>query len=65
MLFRSALPLGMVLGLTDHIVPAMGEEGFWIGILTALSVSATLMLIRLRYVIKKRDLPPASAPLAN
>ncbi|ROS64635.1 MATE family efflux transporter [Vibrio crassostreae] len=60
-----ALPLGMVLGLTDHIVPAMGEEGFWIGILTGLSVSATLMLIRLRYVIKKRDLPSVSAPLAN
>ncbi|MFA0310128.1 MATE family efflux transporter [Vibrio splendidus] len=60
-----ALPLGMVLGLTDHIVPAMGEEGFWIGILTGLSVSATLMLIRLRYVIKKRGLPPTRAPLAN
>ncbi|MFM2661768.1 MATE family efflux transporter [Vibrio chagasii] len=60
-----ALPLGMVLGLTDHIVPAMGEEGFWIGILTGLSVSATLMLFRLRYVIKKRDLPPADAVTAN
>ncbi len=50
-----ALPLGVVLGLTDHIVPAMGEKGFWIGILTGLTVAAILMLLRLRYVIKSRD----------
>ncbi|MCK6264201.1 MATE family efflux transporter [Vibrio sp. ZSDE26] len=50
-----ALPLGMVLGLTDYIVPAMGEEGFWIGILTGLSVAAVLMLLRLRFIIKSRS----------
>ncbi|USD61396.1 MATE family efflux transporter [Vibrio sp. SCSIO 43140] len=50
-----ALPLGVVLGLTDHIVPAMGEKGFWVGILTGLTVAAALMLLRLRSVIKRRD----------
>jgi MATE family multidrug resistance protein len=55
----------MVLGLTDYVVPAMGEEGFWIGILTGLSVSAALMLLRLRYVIEKRDLPPVDAVATN
>lgn len=55
-----ALPLGVVLGLTDHIVPAMGEKGFWVGILSGLTVAALLMLLRLRSVIKRRD-----AQLAN
>jgi MATE family multidrug resistance protein len=50
-----ALPLGVVLGLTDHIVPAMGEKGFWVGILSGLTVAALLMLLRLRTVIKRRD----------
>lgn len=56
-----ALPLGVVLGLTDHIVPAMGEKGFWVGILTGLTVAAILMLLRLRSVIKRRDLLSASS----
>jgi MATE family multidrug resistance protein len=51
-----ALPMGMVLGLTDYVVPAMGETGFWVGILTGLTVAAGLMLLRLRYVIKNRDI---------
>jgi MATE family multidrug resistance protein len=50
-----ALPLGVVLGLTDRIVPAMGEKGFWVGILSGLTVAALLMLLRLRTVIKRRD----------
>ncbi|EDL53803.1 MATE efflux family protein, putative [Vibrio mediterranei AK1] len=58
-----ALPLGIVLGLTDHIVPAMGEKGFWIGILTGLTVAAILMLLRLRHVIKKR--PPITSDRAS
>ena len=48
-----ALPLGMLLGITDEIVPAMGEEGFWIGIVTGLTTAAIAMLIRLTLVIKK------------
>lgn len=58
-----ALPLGIVLGLTDHIVPAMGEKGFWIGILTGLTVAAILMLLRLRHVITKR--PPITSDRAS
>ncbi|MDA0108358.1 MATE family efflux transporter [Vibrio sp. La 4.2.2] len=58
-----ALPLGIVLGLTDHIVPAMGEKGFWIGILTGLTVAAILMLLRLLHVIKKR--PPITSDRAS
>ncbi len=58
-----ALPLGIVLGLTDHIVPAMGEKGFWVGILTGLTVAAILMLLRLRHVIKKR--PPITSDRAS
>lgn len=56
-----ALPMGMVLGLTDYVVPAMGETGFWVGILTGLTVAAGLMLLRLRYVIKNRDIEALSA----
>ena len=48
-----ALPLGMVMGLTDKVVPAMGETGFWVGIVTGLTVAAMFMLIRLRHVIGK------------
>jgi MATE family multidrug resistance protein len=43
----------MLLGITDEIVPAMGEEGFWIGIVTGLTTAAIAMLIRLALVIKK------------
>ena len=61
-----ALPLGMILGLTGHIVPAMGETGFWVGIFTGLTVSATLTLLRLRYVIQRRTSQTApTSPLLN
>ena len=56
-----ALPMGMVLGLTDYVVPAMGETGFWVGILTGLTVAAGLMLLRLRYINKNRDIEALSA----
>ena len=49
-----ALPLGMVMGLTDKVVPAMGETGFWVGIVTGLTVAALFMLLRLRYVIRSK-----------
>ncbi len=60
-----ALPLGVVLGLTDHLVPAMGEKGFWVGILTGLTVAAILMLLRLRYVVKKQSALPNDLAPAN
>lgn len=55
-----ALPLGMVLGLTDYLVPAMGEKGFWIGIVTGLSTAALAMLIRLFIVIRQNQQRVAS-----
>ncbi len=42
--------LGFVLGKTDWIVPAMGPQGFWLGIILGLSVAALL----LGNVVKKR-----------
>ncbi|PSW16973.1 MATE family efflux transporter [Photobacterium sanctipauli] len=50
-----ALPLGMTLGLTDYIVPAMGETGFWVGIVTGLTIAAIMMLMRLAYVIRNHN----------
>ncbi|MGF1682181.1 MATE family efflux transporter [Photobacterium minamisatsumaniensis] len=52
-----ALPLGITLGMTNYIVPAMGETGFWIGIIAGLSLSALLMLLRLTQVVKRRESP--------
>ncbi len=40
-------PLGYTLALTDIITDAMGAKGFWIGLLSGLSLSAVLMTIRL------------------
>lgn len=40
-------PLGYLLALTDVITPAMGAKGFWIGLLTGLSLSALFMSLRL------------------
>jgi len=40
-------PLGYILALTDIITEAMGAKGFWIGLLSGLSLSAVLMTIRL------------------
>ncbi|WP_417614543.1 MATE family efflux transporter [Oceanisphaera sp.] len=43
-------PIGMVLGMTDWVVPAMGPHGFWIGFLVGLSVSAFSLIWRLRVI---------------
>lgn len=42
------LPLGIVLGLTDYIVPAMEARGLWIGIIVGLSVAAILLHVRMK-----------------
>lgn len=41
------LTVGIVLALTDWVVPAMGAAGFWIGFISGLSVAAVLLTIRL------------------
>ena len=42
------LPLGYVLGLTDWLRPAMGPDGFWIGLLAGLTTAAALLYLRLQ-----------------
>jgi MATE family multidrug resistance protein len=41
------LTVGVVLGLTDLVVPRMGAAGFWIGFISGLSVAAVMLTIRL------------------
>jgi MATE family multidrug resistance protein len=47
------LPVGIVLGLTDWLFPAMAAKGFWIGFISGLSCAAVLMFWRVS-VIQKR-----------
>ncbi|OFA33403.1 MATE family efflux transporter [Glaciecola punicea] len=46
-------PVGVMLGLTDMLVPRMAAAGFWIGFITGLSVAAVLLFMRVK-VIQKR-----------
>ncbi|MCJ2376399.1 MATE family efflux transporter [Vibrio sp. ZSDZ34] len=46
-----ALPIGVMLSMTDWIVPALGTKGFWFGIIVGLTIAAALMLIRLHSII--------------
>ncbi len=52
-----ALPLGYTLGLTDWIVEPMGPHGLWIGLVTALTMGAFLLTLRLRAVIRRNRMP--------
>ncbi|MET4695600.1 MATE family efflux transporter [Endozoicomonas lisbonensis] len=42
-----ALPLGYTAAMTDLLMPAMGVRGFWVGIVTGLTLSAGFMVVRL------------------
>ncbi len=44
------LTVGLVLGITDWIIPRTGPYGFWIGFITGLTVAAILLAWRLRVV---------------
>ncbi len=57
-----ALPLGYVLGLTDWLVAPMGPHGLWIGLVSALTIGAILLSLRLRTIIG-RSLAAASAAI--
>jgi len=37
-----------VLGLTDLVRPAMGPDGFWIGLISGLTAAAIMLTLRLR-----------------
>lgn len=47
------LPVGLILGITDWIVPRTGPFGFWIGFISGLTIAAVLLAWRLK-VIQKR-----------
>jgi MATE family multidrug resistance protein len=49
------LSFGLVLGLTDWIVPATGPYGFWIGFISGLTVAAILLAWRLKVIQKRFD----------
>jgi MATE family multidrug resistance protein len=44
------LTVGLVLGITDWIIPRIGPYGFWIGFITGLTAAAILLAWRLRVV---------------
>ena len=45
--------LGYMLGRTDIIVPAMGPQGFWVGIVFGLTAASLMFLLKLFYTSKK------------
>ncbi|MBF7072774.1 MATE family efflux transporter [Glaciecola sp. MH2013] len=47
------LSVGLVLGLSDLLVPIMQAQGFWIGFISGLSCAAVLMFWRV-HIIQKR-----------
>lgn len=47
------LPLGYILGMTDILMPSLGAEGFWIGLIFGLTVAALLLAMRVWRVINK------------
>ena len=48
-----AFPFGYALALTDYIVEPMGPHGLWIGLVTALTISATVLTLRLNIISKR------------
>ncbi|WP_241242352.1 MATE family efflux transporter [Thalassotalea sp. G2M2-11] len=44
------LSVGLILGLTDWLIPAIGPYGFWIGFISGLTVAAILLAWRLKIV---------------
>jgi len=56
------LTVGVVLGLTDWIVPAMGPAGFWIGFIVGLTSAAIMLTVRLFRVHRKTKLKFKALP---
>lgn len=50
-------PLGYILALTDIISEPMAAKGFWIGLLIGLTLSAILMTIRLKLIVRQKSTP--------
>jgi len=49
------LTVGLILGITDWVIPRTGPFGFWIGFITGLTVAAILLAWRLKVVQKRFD----------
>jgi len=47
------LGVGVILGLTDFIVPKIGPYGFWIGFISGLTAAAVLLALRLKVVQRR------------
>ncbi|WP_342804481.1 MATE family efflux transporter [Alteromonas sp. M12] len=52
------LPTGIILALTDFIVPALGASGFWIGFICGLTSAAIMLGFRLSVIQKRLRLHP-------
>ncbi len=59
------LPTGMILGLTDWLVPRMGPQGFWIGFIVGLTSAALMLGARLRYIYGRFATPEACTTLSR
>ncbi|TRX56734.1 MATE family efflux transporter [Thalassomonas sp. M1454] len=60
------LSLGVILGITDWIVPRLGAAGFWIGFISGLTTAAIFLAWRLKVIQRRAKagiLPKASEPV--
>ncbi|TPH12925.1 MATE family efflux transporter [Litorilituus lipolyticus] len=58
------LTVGVILGITDWIVPKMGPYGFWIGFIVGLTTAAILLAWRLKVVQRRFALQDSKTTLA-
>ncbi|OCA62786.1 MATE family efflux transporter [Aeromonas piscicola] len=59
------LPTGMILGLTDWVVPRMGPQGFWVGFIVGLTGAALMLGARLRHTYGRFASPAACSALSR
>ena len=59
------LTLGVVLAMTDLLVPKMGASGFWIGFISGLTVAAVFLAWRLKFIQNRYDKSALKAELIN
>ncbi len=55
------LTVGLILGLTDWIIPSMGAGGFWVGFISGLTLAAILLGWRLKIVQNRIELAQVAA----
>lgn len=56
------LSIGLILALTDWLVPAMGPFGFWIGFIVGLTTAAIMLAIRLNIIQKRLEVTEQALP---